>query len=158
MCERWWSGTECRYQWSRTAMFDSPLDSRQSFIRIWVLNCFPAQLTTPRLSRVCARSRRLRICYLPLAEFSYNNSYHASIDRSPFEMLYGWRCRTPVGWREVGHQFMGSTEVVLKTTELIQQVRDRQRVAYSRQKSYVDWRCSDLEFQVGDFVLLKVLP
>ena len=34
--------------------------------------------------------------YLPLAEFSFNNSYHASIDRPPFEMLYGRKCRTPI--------------------------------------------------------------
>lgn len=34
--------------------------------------------------------------YFPLAEFSYNNSYHASIDRPPFEMLYGRKCRTPI--------------------------------------------------------------
>ena len=96
--------------------------------------------------------------YLPLAEFSYNNSYHASIDRPPFEMLYGRKCRTPICWGEVGQRVMGSTEVVLKTTELIQQVRSRLQTAQSRQKSYADRRRSDLEFQVGDMVLLKVSP
>ena len=96
--------------------------------------------------------------YLPLAEFSYNNSYHASIDRPPFEMLYGRRCRTPICWGEVGQRVMGSTEVVLKTTERIQQVRSRLQTAQSRQKSYVDKHRSDLEFQVGDMVLLKVSP
>jgi len=96
--------------------------------------------------------------YLPLAEFSYNNSYHASIDRPPFEMLYGRKCRTPICWGEVGQRVMGSTEVVLKTTELIQQVRSRLQTAQSRQKSYADKRRSDLEFQVGDMVLLKVSP
>lgn len=55
--------------------------------------------------------------YLPLAEFSYNNSYHASIDRPPFEMLYGRKCRTPICWGEVGQRVMGSTDVVLKTIE-----------------------------------------
>ena len=34
--------------------------------------------------------------YLPLAEFSYNNNYYVSIDRPPFEMLYGRKCRTPI--------------------------------------------------------------
>ena len=53
---------------------------------------------------------------------------------------------------------MGSTEVVLKTTGLIQQVRDRLWVTQSRRKSYADRRRSDLEFQVGDFMLLKVSP
>ena len=31
---------------------------------------------------------------LPLAEFSYNNSYQESIRMAPFEALYGRRCRT----------------------------------------------------------------
>ena len=58
--------------------------------------------------------------YLPLTDFSYKNSYHASIDQPPFMVLYGRKCRTPVCWGEVGHWVMGSTEVVLKTSELIQ--------------------------------------
>nr|GFB94160.1 putative reverse transcriptase domain-containing protein [Tanacetum cinerariifolium] len=39
--------------------------------------------------------------YLPLVEFSYNNSYHASIKAAPFEALYGRKCRSPVCWTEV---------------------------------------------------------
>ncbi|GKF95688.1 reverse transcriptase domain-containing protein, partial [Tanacetum coccineum] len=34
--------------------------------------------------------------HLPLVEFSYNNSYHASIKAAPFEALYGRKCRSPV--------------------------------------------------------------
>jgi hypothetical protein len=33
---------------------------------------------------------------LPLAEFTYNNSYQESFRMAPFEALYGRRCRTPV--------------------------------------------------------------
>ncbi|KAJ9553199.1 hypothetical protein OSB04_017244 [Centaurea solstitialis] len=96
--------------------------------------------------------------YLPLAEFSYNNSYHSSIGMPPYEMLYGRRCRTPICWGEVGQRVLGSTEVVQQTTEHIQRIRERLRTAQSRQKSYADKRRSDLEFQVGDHVLLKVSP
>ncbi|GJW16098.1 putative reverse transcriptase domain-containing protein [Tanacetum coccineum] len=39
--------------------------------------------------------------HLPLAEFSYNNSYHASIKAAPYEALYGRKCRSPVCWAEV---------------------------------------------------------
>ncbi|KAJ9565945.1 hypothetical protein OSB04_001911 [Centaurea solstitialis] len=86
--------------------------------------------------------------YLPLAEFSYNNSFHASIGMPPFELLYGRKCRTPICWGEVGHRVLGSTEIVLKTTELVQMIRERLATAHSRQKSYVDRRRSDLEFQL----------
>nr|GEX14412.1 reverse transcriptase domain-containing protein [Tanacetum cinerariifolium] len=39
--------------------------------------------------------------HFPLAEFSYNNSYHASIKAAPYETLYGQKCRSPVYWAEV---------------------------------------------------------
>ncbi|GKF42200.1 putative reverse transcriptase domain-containing protein [Tanacetum coccineum] len=39
--------------------------------------------------------------HLSLVEFSYNNSYHASIKAAPFEALYGRKCRLPVCWAEV---------------------------------------------------------
>jgi hypothetical protein len=39
---------------------------------------------------------------LPYAEFSYNNSYHASLKMSPFETLYGRKCRTPLYWIRLG--------------------------------------------------------
>ena len=37
---------------------------------------------------------------LPYAEFSYNNRYEASLKMSPFEVLYGRKCRTPLNWSE----------------------------------------------------------
>ena len=37
-----------------------------------------------------------------MIEFAYNNSYHASIEMAPFEALYGRKCRSPIGWFEVG--------------------------------------------------------
>jgi hypothetical protein len=41
---------------------------------------------------------------LPLAEFSYNNSYQGSIKMAPFEALYGQKCRTPLNWSELGER------------------------------------------------------
>ena len=43
--------------------------------------------------------------YLPLIEFTYNNSFHSSIGMAPFKELYGIRCRTPLCWYEFGDLF-----------------------------------------------------
>ncbi|GKB08193.1 putative reverse transcriptase domain-containing protein [Tanacetum coccineum] len=48
-----------------------------------------------------ARMHLKEVRHLPLVEFSYNNSYHASIKAAPFEALYGQKCHSPVCWAEV---------------------------------------------------------
>ena len=48
---------------------------------------------------------------LPLAEFSYNNSYQESIRMAPFEALYGRRCRTSLSWLSLEKE--GSLELTL---------------------------------------------
>ncbi|GKC46886.1 reverse transcriptase domain-containing protein [Tanacetum coccineum] len=60
--------------------------------------------------------------HLPLVEFSYNNSYHASIKAAPFEALYGRKCRLPVCWAEVGEVQLTGSEMVQETTEKIIQI------------------------------------
>ncbi|XP_070024925.1 uncharacterized protein [Nicotiana sylvestris] len=45
--------------------------------------------------------------FLPLAEFTYNNSYQSSIERTPFEALYGRQCHSPIGWFEPGDALYG---------------------------------------------------
>ncbi|GKB21619.1 putative reverse transcriptase domain-containing protein, partial [Tanacetum coccineum] len=96
--------------------------------------------------------------HLPLVEFAYNNSYHASIKMPPYEMLYGRKCRMPVCWDEVGSRELVSTDVVLATTEKIETIHERLKEAQDRWKSYANKRRRPIEFNVGDFVMLKVSP
>ncbi|GJX89382.1 putative reverse transcriptase domain-containing protein [Tanacetum coccineum] len=96
--------------------------------------------------------------HLTLAEFSYNNSYHASIKAAPFEALYGRKCRSPVCWSEVGDAQLTGPEMIHETTEMIVQIKNRLLAARSRQKSYADMRRKPLEFKEGDKVMLKVSP
>ncbi|GKE25754.1 putative reverse transcriptase domain-containing protein [Tanacetum coccineum] len=97
-------------------------------------------------------------CYLPLVEFSYNNSYHASIKAAPHKALYGRKCRSHVCWSEVRDSQLTSPKLIRETTEKIIQIKNSLLVAHSRQKSYADRRTKLLEFEVGDMVLLKVSP
>nr|GEW21138.1 putative reverse transcriptase domain-containing protein [Tanacetum cinerariifolium] len=96
--------------------------------------------------------------YLPLAEFSYNNSYHASIKATPFEALYGRKCRLHVCWSEFGDAQLTGPEMIRETIEMIVQIKNQLLAARSRQKSYADVRRKPLEFKVGDSVMLKVSP
>nr|GEY42933.1 putative reverse transcriptase domain-containing protein [Tanacetum cinerariifolium] len=96
--------------------------------------------------------------HLPLAEFSYNNSYHASIKAAPFEALYERKCRSPVCWSEVRDAQLTGPELIRETTEMIVQIKNRLLAARSRQKSYADVQHKPLEFEVGDRVMLKVSP
>nr|GEV15134.1 reverse transcriptase domain-containing protein [Tanacetum cinerariifolium] len=96
--------------------------------------------------------------YLPLVEFSYNNSYHYSVRCAPCEALYGRKCRSPIMWAEVGEGQLIRPELVQETTDKISQIKDRLKDVRDRQKSYADKRRNPLEFSVGDYVLLKVAP
>ncbi|GKD15778.1 putative reverse transcriptase domain-containing protein [Tanacetum coccineum] len=60
--------------------------------------------------------------HLPLVEFSYNNSYHASIKAAPFEALYGRKCRSPICWAEVGDVQLTGPEIIHETTKKIVQI------------------------------------
>ncbi|GJY28403.1 putative reverse transcriptase domain-containing protein [Tanacetum coccineum] len=93
---------------------------------------------------------------LPLVEFSYNNSYHASIKAAPYEALYGQKCRSPICWSEVRDGQLTGPELIRETTEKIVQIKNCLLTTRSCQKSYADRRSKPLEFEVGDMVLLKV--
>ena len=82
----------------------------------------------------------LWVKYLPLVEFSYNNSFQANIGMAPYEALYERKCRTLIFWNEVGERKLSSEELIKVSTEKIQIVRERLKVSQDRQKSYVDTR------------------
>nr|GEW96770.1 reverse transcriptase domain-containing protein [Tanacetum cinerariifolium] len=81
--------------------------------------------------------------HLPLVEFSYNNSYHASIKVAQFEALYGQKCRSLVCWAEVGDTQLTGPEIIHETTEKIVQIRQHLQAARDRQRSYANKFLSD---------------
>ncbi|GJU61918.1 putative reverse transcriptase domain-containing protein [Tanacetum coccineum] len=95
--------------------------------------------------------------HLPLVEFSYNNSYHASIKAAPFEALYGRKCRSPVCWTEVGEAQVLGPELIQETNEEIIRSSKGCKLLVDRQRCYLLKR-KPMEFQVGDKVMLKVSP
>ena len=49
---------------------------------------------------------------LPYAEFSYNNSFQASLGKAPFEILYGKKCRTSLNWSETGERQLFGNDLI----------------------------------------------
>ncbi|KAL5539421.1 hypothetical protein UlMin_044279 [Ulmus minor] len=60
--------------------------------------------------------------HLPLIEFSYNNSYQATIGMAPYEALYGRKCRSPVHWYETGEAIITAPEFVENTTNSVKKI------------------------------------
>jgi hypothetical protein len=90
--------------------------------------------------------------HLPLAEFSYNNSFEESIKMSPFEILYGRSCRTPLSWSDSSERVIFGPNIVTEAEEKVKQIQANILAAQSRQKSCADKRRSSLEFEVGERV------
>ena len=96
--------------------------------------------------------------HIPLFEFSYNNSYHSSIQMAPYEVVCGRRCRAPVGWFEVGEAGLIRLDLVHQAMDKVKVIQERLKTTRSRPKSYIDVRKRPLEFKVDDWVYLKVSP
>jgi hypothetical protein len=95
---------------------------------------------------------------LPYTEFSYNNSYQASIEMAPYEALYGRQCKTPLFWSQIGESQVFGLEVLKDVEKQVQMVHESLKVAQSQQKRYEDKRRRDISFEIGDFVYLIVSP
>ena len=61
--------------------------------------------------------------YLHLAKFAYNNRYQTFAKMSPFEVLYGRKCRTPVTWDILVDQLMLGPDVLMDMERLVTKVQ-----------------------------------
>jgi hypothetical protein len=77
---------------------------------------------------------------------------------APFEALYGRKCRTPLNWVEPGERRFYGIDFVDEAEKKVRIIQQNMKAAQSHQKSYADKRRRPLEFQVGDYVYLKVTP
>ena len=62
---------------------------------------------------------------LPYAEFSYNNSFQASLGMAPFEALYGRRCRSPINWSGAGERKLFGPDIVTEAEEKVRRSEER---------------------------------
>ena len=63
--------------------------------------------------------------HLSLIEFAYNNIYYSNIQMAPYKELYRRRCRSPVGWFEVGEEIVIGPDSAFYAMEKVQLIRNR---------------------------------
>nr|GFB20083.1 retrotransposon protein, putative, Ty3-gypsy subclass [Tanacetum cinerariifolium] len=103
------------------------------------------------------------ICYHPgkenvVADALSHKERDKTLRVTPYEALYGRKCRSPVCWAEFGEAQLTGPEMTRETTEKIILIKQRIQAAQDRQKSYADRKQKPMEFEVGDRVMLKVSP
>ena len=77
---------------------------------------------------------------------------------SPYEALYGRKCRTPLNWSQIGDSRIFGTDLMLEAEKQVKEIRDRLQLAKSRQKSYYDAKHHQISFEPGEHVYLQVTP
>ncbi|XP_073137027.1 uncharacterized protein [Henckelia pumila] len=96
--------------------------------------------------------------FLPLVEFSYNNSYQSSIQMAPFEALYGRKCRSPLFWDDLSETQVTGPDMIREMSNKLKLIQIRMRTAQDRQEKYANMRHRPLSFEQGDRVFLKLSP
>ena len=81
-----------------------------------------------------------------MVEFAYNNGYHASLKMSPFEALYGIRCKTHMNWENPSDRVIVGPEMLKDMEEQVVKIRQNLKIAWDRQKSYADKNIKFREF------------
>ncbi|KAA3465592.1 reverse transcriptase [Gossypium australe] len=87
-------------------------------------------------------------CYLPLAEFVYNNSFQSSNQMALYKALYDCRSRTPICWSDLCERKVVGPKLIQETEDIAKVIQDRLKKAFNRKKSYVDLKRQYIEFFV----------
>ena len=96
--------------------------------------------------------------HIPLVKFVYNNSFQLSIGMTPYEALYGRKCRTPMCWTELSEKKVISLDLIQETEEKVKMIREILKVVADRQKSYADLKRNDIQYKIWEKVIEKVGP
>jgi transposase InsO family protein/ribosomal protein L21E len=96
--------------------------------------------------------------WLPLAEHWYNTTFHSSLGRTPFEVVYGRKPRQ-LGIVANSNSNSGDLDVWLATRAETMEILCQQLLrAQQRMKKQADRHRSERHFEVGDLVYLKLQP
>jgi hypothetical protein len=96
--------------------------------------------------------------YLPLVEFAYNNDYQAFLKMSPFEVLYGRPCNTPVSWSNLVNRISIGPYMLKEMEQQVTQIKQNLKVAQNQQKIYADQKRTPREFEMETMYISELIP
>lgn len=95
--------------------------------------------------------------WLPWAEYCYNSSFQASLRTSPFRVVYGRDPPTITSYRPGDSRLPAVEQQMVERDEFLLEIRDRLEQAQQYAKLQYDKSHRQVLFQVGDWVLLRLL-
>ena len=96
--------------------------------------------------------------WLPLAEWWYNTTYHTSIRATPYEIVYGQLPLAYLPYLPGDSKIEPVDRSLLKCEEMLKLLKFHLQRAQDRMKQLADKHRSDRQFQIGDFVYVKLHP
>lgn len=98
------------------------------------------------------------LSWLPWAEYCYNTSYHTALKTTPFKLVYGRDPPRLLNYIAGNSKVEAVDQALVDRTEFLKEARNRLLEAQNRMKTVYDNHHRLLEFQVGDWVWLKLQP
>ena len=83
-----------------------------------------------------------------LVEFAYSNHYQDSTKLSPFEILYGRKCNTPITWSNLVDRLMLGPNLWRELELTVKHVQSNMKIARERKNSHADLKRNKKEFEV----------
>lgn len=96
--------------------------------------------------------------YLGWAEFCYNSSYHSSICMSPYQALYGKLPPSLIPYPPGKSKLAAIDDLLQERDLLIRQLKENLAVARNRMETNANQKRREVEFSVGDKVLVRLRP
>eukprot|EP00253_Pinus_taeda_P013537 PITA_13537 len=75
---------------------------------------------------------------------------------SPFEVLYGRKCRTPSNWGGPEDRLSLGLDTLTEMEDMVKRVRANLKAAQDKQKNFADRKRRFKEYLVGDHVYIKI--
>lgn len=95
---------------------------------------------------------------LPWAELWYNTTFHISTGFTPFEVVYGRKPPVLVHFLEGETRVEAVAQELRDRDEALRQLKFNLQKAQEQMKMQADKRRKEVQFDVGDWVFLKLWP